>query len=122
MPAGDNLQRLRAFPRAPAPNNDASVVKSNLSKEEIELQQNILAYHVAHHPDSAIFGNSQAKGLKVLEIYVRPRREELREGSSASGEKTHQLPGSDSLKRARPDDLEGFTVCEAVVEEGKPLG
>ncbi|KAI9064661.1 hypothetical protein FKP32DRAFT_1685402 [Trametes sanguinea] len=116
MPPGDNLQRLRSFPRAPAPNSDASVVKSNLSKEEVELQQNILAYHVAHHPDSAVFGNVQAKGLQLLEVYVRPRREEPREAPSASLEKTRQHPGTDALKR--PDDLEAFTLCEAVVEEG----
>ncbi|KAI8994105.1 hypothetical protein BD414DRAFT_521183 [Trametes punicea] len=109
MSVTDKLQRLRSFPRAPAPNDDPSAVKSNLSEEAVRLHQNILAYHVAHHPDSAVFGNNQAKGLKLVEVYVRPREE----GSSL--EKKRQSPGTEKPRAA---DLEAVTVCEIVVEEG----
>ncbi|KAI0671046.1 hypothetical protein C8Q78DRAFT_1130958 [Trametes maxima] len=95
MPLEDRLQRLRSFPRAPAPNNDASAVQSNLDTDVVELLQNILAFHVAHRPGSTTFGNDQAKGLRLVEAYIR------------------QSPGA-SAKRANPDDFEALTVCEVV--------
>ncbi|KAI0323661.1 hypothetical protein GY45DRAFT_1219824, partial [Cubamyces sp. BRFM 1775] len=76
MSPGDRLRRFRSFPKAPAPNDDIAAVKSNLPSDAVELQQNILAYHVAHHPGSSVFGHDQAKGLKLVELYVRPRSSE----------------------------------------------
>ncbi|KAI0366951.1 hypothetical protein BV20DRAFT_971261 [Pilatotrama ljubarskyi] len=114
MPPVDPLQRLRAFPRAPAPNDDSATVKSNLADGTVQLLQNILAYHVAHYTDSKVFGNNHAKSLKLVEAYVVPRGEG---GQSVQGEKLRQsLPGTDILK-GKPDDLEALTVCEATVEE-----
>ncbi|KAH9849529.1 hypothetical protein C2E23DRAFT_933792 [Lenzites betulinus] len=93
MPRADRLARLRAFPRAPAPNDDSATVKSNLSDEDVQLLQNILAHHVAHRPDSTVFGHAHARNLKLTEAFVRIRR---------AAEKA----------QPSPDDLEAVTVCE----------
>ncbi|EIW59642.1 uncharacterized protein TRAVEDRAFT_46944 [Trametes versicolor FP-101664 SS1] len=115
MPSGDSLQRLRTLPRAPAPNDDAATVKSNLPHQDVELLQNILAYHVAHHPGSSVFGNSHANRLRLTEAYVRPRQE-VRDAPQRDSDSSRQAPGT---QKARPkgDELEAVTVCEIVVEE-----
>lgn len=117
MPSGDSLQRLRALPRAPAPNDDAATVKSNLPHQDVELLQNILAYHVAHRPGSSVFGNSHANRLRLTEADVRPRQE-VRDAPQPDS--SRQTPGT---QKARPkgDELEAVTVCEIVVEEGRSV-
>ncbi|OJT14235.1 hypothetical protein TRAPUB_9219, partial [Trametes pubescens] len=118
MPSsGDSLQRLRALPRAPAPNDDAATVKSNLPHQDVELLQNILAYHVAHRPGSSVFGNSHANRLRLTEAYVRPRQE-VRDAPQRDS--SRQPPGTQKA-RPRADELEAVTVCEIVVEEGRGL-
>lgn len=119
MPSGDSLQRLRALPRAPAPNDDAATVKSNLPHQDVELLQNILAYHVAHRPRSSVFGNSHANRLKLTEAYVRPRQE-VRDAPQRGSDSSRQTSGT---QKARPkgDELEAVTVCEIVVEEGRSV-
>ncbi|KAI0643063.1 hypothetical protein C8Q79DRAFT_981388 [Trametes meyenii] len=125
MPLEDRLQRLRSFPRAPAPNNDASAVQTNLGTDVVELLQNILAFHVAHRPGSTTFGNDQAKGLRLVQVHVRPRERgrtrasplALPAGPEPSDAKIRQSPGA-SAKRTNPDDFEALTVCEVVVEQG----
>ncbi|TFK86283.1 hypothetical protein K466DRAFT_646481 [Polyporus arcularius HHB13444] len=91
---------LRAFPAAPAPNDDPSKVKSNIAEDNVRLCQNVLAYHIAHHPDSRVFGHEQASGLTMTEVTVNPR------GAGKEG------------KNPRPDDFEAVTVCELTVQEG----
>ncbi|KAI0768965.1 hypothetical protein BD413DRAFT_478496 [Trametes elegans] len=116
MPSRDNLQRLRSFPRAPPPNQDSSTVISNLPDHLVQLQQNILAYHIAHHPDPparSAYGSEHAKSLKLVEAYVRPREEG---GGATSGENACQSPGT--APNISPDDLLATTVCETQVEEG----
>ena len=103
-PAPDGLARLRSFPRAPAPNDNPAAVKSNLPEADVVLNQNILAHHVAHHPDSAVFGNIQSGRLKLVELYVRDRH------SGAA-------PPQDAAA-AKSASLEGMTVCELTVEKG----
>ncbi|KAI0718279.1 hypothetical protein C8T65DRAFT_737498 [Cerioporus squamosus] len=98
------IDRLRAFPGAPAPNDDPSSVESNLAADEVRLCQNVLAYHIAHHPDSRVFGHEQASGLKLTEVTVRPR------GAASGKGKEGRAP--------RPDDFEAVTVCELTVQEG----
>ncbi|RPD56203.1 hypothetical protein L226DRAFT_509720 [Lentinus tigrinus ALCF2SS1-7] len=98
------IDRLRAFPPAPAPNDDPRTVKSNLAQQDVRLCQNVLAYHIAHHPDSRVFGHEQVGGLKLVEITVTPR------GALRQTEKETRAP--------RPDDFEGVTVCELTVQEG----
>ena len=100
MPTANGLQRFRSLPRAPPPNNDASIVRTNLIQEDVCLLQNILAYHVASHPGSRVFGNEQSTGLKLVEVSVGNRHGGLSE--------TENL-----------DDLEATTVCELVVDHGE---
>ncbi|KAI0655498.1 hypothetical protein C8Q70DRAFT_923490 [Cubamyces menziesii] len=122
MSPDDKLRHLRSFPRAPAPNDNIAAVKSNLPDDLVELQQNILAYHVAHHPGSSVFGHDQAKGLKLVELYVRSRSSE-----EDSVQKSRQSlpPGTENAKpstmkvKPRTDDLEALTVCEVDVQDGK---
>ena len=102
-----SLARLRAFPRAPAPNNDAAAVRTNLPPADVVLCQNILAYHIGHHPGSAIFGHEQAKGFRLVELLVRDRA--APPGAPAD---------ADALRAARPADLEATTVCELLVTQG----
>ncbi|TBU39119.1 hypothetical protein BD309DRAFT_970375 [Dichomitus squalens] len=98
MPAAEGLRRLQSFSRAPPPNDDISIVKTNLTQDSVRLLQNILAYHVASHPGSRVFGNEQGKGLKLVEASIRNRN--------------GVLSGDESL-----DDLEATTVCELVVDQ-----
>ena len=105
-PVAGGLERLRSFPRAPAPNDNAKAVKSDLPEEHVVLCQNILAYHIAHHPGSKVFGNGQAMGLKLVEMAIRDRRQE-------------PAPGENRPQKAPKADLEGMTVCELAVEEGE---
>ncbi|KAH9891959.1 hypothetical protein C8Q73DRAFT_96940 [Cubamyces lactineus] len=137
MSLDDRLRRLRAFPRAPAPNDDIAAVRSNLPSDIVELQQNILAYHVAHHPGSSVFGHGQAKGLKLVEVHVRSRSSE--EGDPAEKARQSLPPGTENAKlgtstslqpnpspspspspspKPRTDDLEALTVCEVEVVDG----
>lgn len=111
-PGTGGIERLKAFPRAPAPNDDPTSVKSNLEPGDVELLQNILAYHVAHHPDSKVFGNAQAAGLKLVEAFVRSP------GSGQTNDLGTTKGGSD-FRGQRPDKLEAVTVCELTVEEGE---
>ncbi|KAJ8469520.1 hypothetical protein ONZ51_g8933 [Trametes cubensis] len=133
MSPDDKLRHLRSFPRAPAPNDNIAAVKSNLPDDLVELQQNILAYHVAHHPGSSVFGHDQAKGLKLVELYVRSRsseedsvqksRQSLPPGTENAKPSTSPNPNpSPKLKvkvKPRTDDLEALTVCEVDVQDGK---
>lgn len=96
------LKRLQSFPRAPAPNDDPMVVKTNLTEDAVCLLQNILAYHAADHPGSKVFGHEQAKGLKLVEAFVRSR------GRDQDGHKPQ-------------DCLEAVTVCELLVQDSKSL-
>ncbi|PIL35242.1 hypothetical protein GSI_03032 [Ganoderma sinense ZZ0214-1] len=89
------LERLRSFPRAPAPNDDATAVKTNLPEDAVRLLQNILAYHVADYSGSNVFGHEQGKGLELVEAFVRTRH---RDQDKAQ------------------DRLEAVTVCELLVE------
>lgn len=101
------IERFKAFPAAPAPNDDPRTVKSNLTEEQVRLLQNVFAHHIAHHPDSRVFGHEQVRGLKLVEITVTAK--------NAPGQK-----GKETQTRAsRPDDFEGVTVCELTVQEGK---
>lgn len=112
----DAIARLRAFPRAPAPNDDATAVESDLSEADVVLCQNILAYHVAHRLGSKVFGNGQAKGLKMVAVHVKGRGSDAIEGSPASPQSPNLGP---ARKGGVPDDLEAVTVCELTVEEGQ---
>ncbi|KAI0687233.1 hypothetical protein C8Q76DRAFT_299151 [Earliella scabrosa] len=103
-PVAGGLERLRSFPRAPAPNDNAKAVKSDLPEEHVVHCQNILAYHIAHHPGSKVFGNGQAMGLKLVEMAIRDRRQE-------------PAPGENRPQKAPKADLEGMTICELAVEE-----
>ena len=103
---GNSLSRLRSLPRAPAPNADPTSVKTNLPEADVILNQNILAFHIAHHPGSAVFGNTQSGHLKLAEVYVRRR------GSA------EPYPPAETLQTAKPADLEGVTVCELTVTKG----
>ncbi|KAI0788223.1 hypothetical protein C8Q74DRAFT_1366981 [Fomes fomentarius] len=115
----DAIARLRAFPRAPAPNDDAAAVESNLSEADVVLCQNVLAYHVAHRLGSKVFGNGQAKGLKMVAVHVKRRGSEDDGASEFEGSPASpQSPkGSLSARKGVPDDLEAVTVCELMVEE-----
>lgn len=99
------IDRLRAFPAAPAPNDDPSKVKSNLAEDDVRLCQNVLAYHIAHHPDSRVFGHEQASGLTMTEVTVNARGAAKEKGKEG--------------KKPRPDDFEAVTVCELTVQEGE---
>ncbi|KAI1789383.1 hypothetical protein LXA43DRAFT_974315 [Ganoderma leucocontextum] len=94
----DGLKRLRSFPGAPAPNDDPTTVKTNLTEDAVRLLQNILAYHVADYPASKVFGHEQGKGLQLVEAFVRSR------GSDQDGDKAQ-------------NHLEAVTVCELIVED-----
>ncbi|KAI0819179.1 hypothetical protein BC628DRAFT_1404185 [Trametes gibbosa] len=117
MTLAGRLDRLRSFPRAPPPNHDSAAVKSNLPDEDVQLQQNILAYHVAHRPDSTVFGHAQARNLKLTELFVRTRGEGVsRPSLQAQADSSRQRPEAEKAQPS-PDDLEAVTVCEFLVEE-----
>ncbi|KAI0754956.1 hypothetical protein C8Q80DRAFT_1266487 [Daedaleopsis nitida] len=113
MPRPTGIDRLRAFPRAPAPNDDATAVKSNLSEDDVKLSQNILAYHVAHSPGSKVFGSGPASGLKLDEVWVHRRNHSQSGGPTVGGTSDD---GTTSGQR-RADELEGVIVCELTVTE-----
>lgn len=93
----DSLTRLRTFPPAPAPNDHPEEITGNVSLDEKRLNANILAYHVAHSPESKVFANSAIQGLKLAEINVRER----------------------SQVEAGGKVMEAETICEITVEEGE---
>ncbi|KAI0784895.1 hypothetical protein C8Q75DRAFT_723594 [Abortiporus biennis] len=66
----DPLARLRAFPKAPPPNDNPSAIRGNVSLESKQLCANILAYHVAHYPGSTVFANEALRELKAVEVNV----------------------------------------------------
>ncbi|KAH9916761.1 uncharacterized protein BXZ73DRAFT_105739 [Epithele typhae] len=101
----DPLARLRAFPRAPAPNDDPTSVKTNFPQDDVVLNQNILAYHIGHHPDSKVFGHAQAGHLKLIELHARDRRD------ASTPANVSALDGISSA------NLEAVTVCELTVTE-----
>ena len=103
------IDRLRAFPPAPAPNDDPRAVKSNLPEEDVRLLQNVFAYHIAHHPDSRVFGHEQVSGLRLVEITATP-----------SPKAAPKQAGNES-RPPRPDDFEAVTVCELTVQQGQLL-
>ena len=96
----DALARLRTFPKAPSPNDDASAIRGNLNLDQKQLGANILAYHVA--AQTKVFASDALKDLKLVEINVRPK--------SASG---------DSSRTEGSEDLEGEAICEIKVSEGE---
>ncbi|KAI0629885.1 hypothetical protein C8Q77DRAFT_273489 [Trametes polyzona] len=110
MPSRDRLDRLLAFSRAPAPNDDSSAVKTNLPNSTVQLLQDILAHHIAHRPDSDVFGHGQAKNLKLVEAFVRPRAQDQ---NATGSNPTRQVPEG----KPDADGLEAVTVCEIPVEK-----
>ncbi|KAI0350333.1 hypothetical protein OH77DRAFT_1499068 [Trametes cingulata] len=114
MPVLDPLERLRSFPRAPPPNDDSALVKSNLTDEAVRMLQNILAFHVAHSAHSKVFGNTHAKSLTLVEAFVIPRGEV---SQPSQAEKPRQSLSGTKALNGKPDDLEALTVCEVTVEE-----
>ena len=105
------LQRLRALPPAPAPNDDVSRIKGNLQRLHMDLALRVFAYESL----GPVFASKQTSHILCTEIWVkevgadgvsRPLRVEngnyIRDG--VTGKAGH---------------LEGFTICEAVVQPGK---
>ncbi|OBZ70472.1 hypothetical protein A0H81_09565 [Grifola frondosa] len=76
--------------------------------EEKRLSANILAYHVAHHPGSRVFGHKETKGLKLAEMWVRTV------GMGSVG-----VELSEAERGGRRQALEGQTICEITVDEGE---
>ena len=100
----DPLARLRTFPKAPSPNDDASAIRGNPALDQKQLNANILAYHVA--AGTKVFGNGVLKDLKMVEVNVRPSNK--------------RAGGGESQTRAG-DELEGEMICEIPVSEGQYL-
>ncbi|KAI0071830.1 hypothetical protein K474DRAFT_1701368 [Panus rudis PR-1116 ss-1] len=67
----DPLAKIRSFPPAPPPNDDATAIRGNMSTEDKQLVANILAYHVRHYPGSTAFAHDVMKDMKVVEVNVR---------------------------------------------------
>lgn len=95
----DSLARIRSFPKAPSPNDNASAIRGNITLEQKQLNANILAYHVG--ADKNVFAGDLLKGMKLVEANVKRRREDL--GGRATG----------------VDGLEGEAIIELDVSEGK---
>ena len=65
------LDRLRKFPKAPAPNHDPASIKGNLTLDQKQLLANILAFHIANHPESRVFAHDTAGKLKLVEANIK---------------------------------------------------
>lgn len=97
----DPLARIRGFPAAQPPNDDASSIRGNVTLEQKELSARIFSYHIANHPGSKVFSNQILNGLKLVEVNVRRKK----------------LGGDDKSQGV----LEGETICEVEVVEGESL-
>ncbi|EMD40337.1 hypothetical protein CERSUDRAFT_79996 [Gelatoporia subvermispora B] len=101
----------RQLPSAPAPNDRPDDIKGNLSLEQRQHAVNILAFHVAHHPDSRVFGHDVAKGLELVEAWVKPVMMGAQSDSvDVSANQQHEQESGTALR--------GRTICEILVEEG----
>lgn len=67
----DPLARLRAFPRAGAPNDDVSAIRGNCSMANKQLAVNVLMRVGAG--ESTVWGHEMIKRTKLVEMNVRPR-------------------------------------------------
>ena len=94
----DPLARIRSFPKAPSPNHDVNAIRGNLTLEQKQLNANALAYHVA--AGTKVFASDSLRGLKLLEVNVRPRAQGCNGGSRIE------------------DTLEGEMICEIAITEG----
>lgn len=79
----DPLAIIRALPRAPAPNDDPTTIRGNVSLEHKELCQRILYFHVANYPGSTVFSNQLMNDLKIVE--VNSRRMKVGEDDASGG-------------------------------------
>ena len=98
----DPLARLRTFPKAPSPNDDASAIRGNPTLDQKQLNANILAYHVA--AGTKVFGNSVLNDLKMVEVNVKP---------------VDKRAGGGVSQAQAEDELEGEMICEIHVSEGE---
>ncbi|OCH94489.1 hypothetical protein OBBRIDRAFT_769543 [Obba rivulosa] len=104
----------RNLPPAPAPNYHPEAILGNLTLEQKQHSVNILAFNIAHHAGSRVFGHDVAKGLKLTEAWVRPLTMGVRDDLiDASPSAPSEQLGINSKKALR-----GHTVCEILVEEG----
>ncbi|KAH9942590.1 hypothetical protein B0H21DRAFT_779999 [Amylocystis lapponica] len=87
------------FPTASPPNEDASGIIGNVSLDDKQLCANIMAYHVANYPGSTVFGHNEAKGLKLVELWVKK-------------------VGMGAESGSNPARIGAQTVIEISVEEG----
>jgi len=100
----------RKLPPASAPNDHPEDIVGNLTLEHKQDAVNILAYNVADHPGSRVFGHDVAKGLVLTEAWVKPV-------SMGSGGDTLGALNTETASE-RKDAVQGLTVCEIVVEGG----
>lgn len=91
----DPLARLRSFPKAGPPNDDAAAVRGTATDEQKQLNMNALAHFVA--AGTSVFGSEQAKDLRLVEANIRSRK----------------------VGSGNPDAIEAEAILEIEVQEGE---
>ncbi|PCH40751.1 hypothetical protein WOLCODRAFT_162511 [Wolfiporia cocos MD-104 SS10] len=104
----DFLAKARKLSPAPAPNDDPTKIKGNISLDKKQLAANIFAWHIANYPGSNVFGHSELKNLRLSEVYVR---------RVGMGKQTELVGEDEPAEALRSIALEGQTVCEVTVEK-----
>jgi len=107
----DFLVRARKLPPAPAPNDDPSKIKGNLSLEKKQLAVNMLSYNIGNLPGMNLFGNSVLKNMVLVEVYVR---------KVGMGSEVELIGEDDRVEVLRSVPLETQIVFEMRVDGGMP--
>lgn len=106
----DLVSRIKQLPPAPPPNNVPADIKGNMSLENKRLGSKVFAYHIAHYPDSRVFGHEALANMKFAETYIR---------RVGMGEQNELVGEDETPEVLRTLPLEGQTVCEITAEEGE---